>query len=292
MTKLDASIMSYKNCGHWGNYKYRGNCSGHVIKDLLDTFKPKRFIEVFSGGGTGQDVAKETGYAKNSLNLDLNNGWDAMKDEIPVASDFIFSHPPYWDIIPYEKERNNQYHPDDLSNNMSYQEFIKKLDEVNRKIYDSLTVGGRHAFLIGDVRKNHKYYSIIKDMTWFGELEEHLIKEQFNTVSAKKHYNGSFIPISHEHLLVFKKTSIWSMPVKFTKDFDKDIRQLDKITWRALVQGAVQALNGHASLKDLYESLNGCKKSIHNKNWQAKVRQILQDSTAFIRVNTGVYELR
>ena len=59
---------------------------GHIIKDLLQQFypnsKPKKFIEIFSGGGTGKDVAKEL-QINNSLHLDLNNGWDALIDEIP-----------------------------------------------------------------------------------------------------------------------------------------------------------------------------------------------------------------
>ena len=55
-------------------------------------------------GGTGKDVAKELGI-NNSLHLDLNNGWDALENEIPSGSDFIFSHPPYWSIINYENER-------------------------------------------------------------------------------------------------------------------------------------------------------------------------------------------
>lgn len=76
----------------------------HVIKDLLDTYHPDNFIEVFSGGGTGEDVAAEYGY-KDSIHLDLNNGWDALKDDLPRSSDFIFSHPPYWSIIDYNKVR-------------------------------------------------------------------------------------------------------------------------------------------------------------------------------------------
>ena len=154
------SIVSYKDRGNFGNSNYRGNCSGYIIKDLIQHFfpnnsKPQKFVEIFSGGGTGKDVANELKIS-NSLHLDLNNGWDALTDKIPTGSDFVFSHPPYWDIISY-----------DLSNKMSYEEFIQKLNLVNEKIYHSLINGGRHATLIGDVRKQGKYYSIIKDMQWF-----------------------------------------------------------------------------------------------------------------------------
>lgn len=164
------------------------------------------------GGGTGKDVAKSLNIT-NSLHLDLLTGWDALADEIPSGSDFVFSHPPYWDIIKYQYQRNS-YHTNDLSNKMTYEEFIKKLNKVNAKIYCSLVKGGRHAILIGDVRKNGKYYSIIKDMDWYGELESHIIKAQHNCVSDNKTYNGSFIPIKHEHLLVFRKDEIWMVNIK------------------------------------------------------------------------------
>lgn len=115
------------------------------------------------GGGTGKDVVDELGIT-NSLHLDLINGWDALVDEIPSGSDFVFSHPPYWDIINYNNQRHS-YSSNDLSNNMPYEDFINKLNLVNEKIYHSLIKGGRHAILVGDVRKSGKYYSIIKDMT-------------------------------------------------------------------------------------------------------------------------------
>lgn len=134
------SVIGYKNRGPYGDSSYRGNCSGYVIRDLLKQFypnsKPKKFIEIFCGGGTGKDVACELNIA-NSLHLDLNNGWDVVADEIPSGSDFIFSHPPYWDIISYTIERNS-YSKNDLSNQMPYEEFIKKLNLVNEKIYHSL----------------------------------------------------------------------------------------------------------------------------------------------------------
>lgn len=173
------SIVSYKERGNFGNSNYRGNCSGYIIKDLIKQFypnnsEPKKFVEIFSGGGTGRDVANELNIT-NSLHLDLNNGWDALTDEIPTGTDFVFSHPPYWDIISYAQQRNS-FSANDLSNKMSYEEFIQKLNLVNEKIYHSLINGGRHATLIGDVRKQGKYYSIIKDMQWFRRFGESYYK--------------------------------------------------------------------------------------------------------------------
>ena len=288
------SIISYPNRGSWGNSSYRGNCSGHVIKDLLKQFfpnsKPKKFIEVFSGGGTGEDVARELGI-KNSVHLDLNNGWNCLKESIPVGSDFTFSHPPYWDIIRYEFQRG-AYDPDDLSNVMSYEEFIEKLDRVNAKIYTSLVNGGRHAFLVGDVRKQGKYYSIIKDMTWFGDLESHIIKAQHNCLSSNKTYaNNNFIPIVHEHLLVFRKNQVWQVELKRTEVKSFDLRQFNHITWRDLIQGAMEWLGGKASLDQIYKVIEGSKKTVKNNFWKEKIRQTLQQHSNFVSVERGTWEL-
>lgn len=288
------SIISYPKRGEWGNSKYRGNVSGYVIKDLIQQFypnqAPRKFVEVFSGGGTGKDVAIDLGIA-NSVHLDLNMGWNALKDEIPFGSDFVFSHPPYWDIVRCEFQRG-EYDPDDLSNVMSYEEFIHKLDKVNAKIYQSLLNGGRHAFLVGDVRRKGEYYSIIKDMCWFGDLESHIIKAQHNCLSSSKTYsNKNFIPIVHEHLLVFKKNQVWAVPIKRTVTQNFDLRQFNNITWRDLVQGAVEWLGGKGSLNQIYEVIEGSKKTSSNENWKAKIRQTLQRVDNFVNVERGVWAL-
>lgn len=259
---------------------------GYVIKDLINYFypnsKPKKFVEIFSGGGTGKDVAKELGIT-NSIHLDLINGWDALKDEIPTGADFIFSHPPYWDIIKYQYQRNS-YHQNDLSNKMPYEEFINKLDMVNEKIYHSLILGGRHITLIGDIRKNGKYYSILKDMKWFGNLESHIIKIQHNCLSDNKNYsNNSFIPIKHEHILVFKKNKIWIFNVKTTSSKDKNIMQIENITWRDLIQATLEFLNNKATVDDIYEILSKSKKAKNNHHVREKIRQILNNNNNFIK---------
>ena len=281
------SVISYENRGNYGDSKYRGNCSGNVIKDLLmyfyPTSKPRQFVEVFSGGGTGLDVAKEL-QINNSIHLDLNNGWDALTDEIPTGADFIFSHPPYWDIISYEKQRNS-YSRNDLSNQMSYEEFIEKLNIVNEKIYHSLLYGGRHAILIGDVRKQGKYYSIIKDMNWYGDLESHIIKIQYNCTSDNKIYsNNNFIPIKHEHLLVFRKNKVWLFNKKTTNTIQVNIMEVTNITWRDLIQATIQYLKNKASIDDIYNILVNSQKAKNNNHVREKIRQTLNNNPNFNKV--------
>ena len=278
------SIISYPDRGTWGNAKWRGNCSGHVIKDLLEHYKPKLFVEVFSGGGTGEDVAKEIGI--KSIHLDLVNGWDALVDEMPQMSDFAFSHPPYFDIIDYNTQRGS-FHENDLSNKVSYEQFIKNLDIVNQKIYNSLVNGGRHAFLCGDVRKKGKYYSIIKDMAWFGNIESHIIKTQHNCVSSSTQYSGNFIPIVHEHLLIFRKDSLWFVPIKVTKTIEQDIREQKRASWRELLWAFLSGTKG-ASIEDITEYARNLPRAADNNFIRDKVRQTL-NAGGFLKNERGLW---
>lgn len=290
-----SSVVSYPDRGHWGNNKYRGNCTGHIISDLLDFYKPKKFVEVFAGGGTGQDLCKEKGIM-NSVHLDLRpefGGWNALRDEMPCGSDLVFSHPAYHDMIVYSGDMWGEAHPDDLSRCASYDEFITKLNVVNSKIYNSLRRGGRHAMLIGDMRRQGKYYSMIKDLVWYGDLDAHVVKVQHNTVSERKTYtNRNFIPIMHEHLLVFRKNEVWAVNVKVTKTEKRNLLQSKLITWRDLVQSALETLGGKANLSSIYEIISTADKVKVNENWQAKVRQTLQINDDFASVERGTWRLQ
>lgn len=43
MSKIQSSLLSYPDRGQWDDSRYRGNISGHDIKDLTVTYHPKRF---------------------------------------------------------------------------------------------------------------------------------------------------------------------------------------------------------------------------------------------------------
>lgn len=290
---LQGSIWSFPDRGPWGDSSYRGNCSGHIIRELLMFYQPKKFLEVFAGSGTGRDVARSLGIT-NSIHLDLRpefGGWNALIDEIPRGMDFCFSHPPYFDMVIYSGNMWGEANSNDLSRCKDYSEFIKKLNLINEKIYNALVNGGRHAILVGDYKKKGRMISIQKDMAWFGDLEYHIIKAQHNTVSGRKTYTGKFIPTSHEHLLIFRKNQIWYMPVRVTKLIDSDIRTRTIATWRDLVQGALEELGGQGSLQEIYTLLKGAKKAQKNKFWREKIRQTLQINKNFAQVERGVWRL-
>lgn len=169
---------------------------------------------------------------------------------------------------------------------MSYEQFIEKLNVVNEKIYHSLLYGGRHAMLIGDVRKQGKYYSIIKDMSWYGDLESHIIKIQHNCISDNKVYtNQNFIPIKHEHLLVFRKNRIWLFNKKETNTIQLNIMEVTNITWRDLIQATLEFLKNKASIDEIYNILIKSKKAQNNYHVREKIRQTLNNNTNFKKVN-------
>lgn len=305
MTKAEKwghSIVSYPERGEGGSSNWRGNCNSLLIQEVLINFKPKHVktieemdvLEIYAGSGTGKHACETLGI-KNSMHLDLNpmwGGWNALKDEIPFGSDFVFSHPPYHDMVVYSGEMWGESHPDDLSRCASYDEFIHKMNIVNAKIYNSLRNGGKHAMLIGDMRRKGVYYSMIKDLVWYGDLEAHIIKEQHNTVSQRKKYaNMNFVPIMHEHLLVFKKNDVWQVAVKVSRTEKRNLLNSKLVTWRDLVQSALQSLGGKATLNDIYQAVSKADKTKTNTNWEAKVRQTLQLGREFASENRGVWKL-
>lgn len=289
------SIMSFPDRGKWGNSKYRGNCSGYVPKTLLEHFKPKKVTEVFAGGGTMRDVCSEMGYS-DSIHLDLNpayGGWNALRDEMPVGSDFIFSHPAYHNIIVYSGEMwGDKPHPDDLSRCESYEDFLQKLNFVNEKMFHSLRNGGRMAILIGDVRRNGEYFPIFSDMRRIGKLESIIIKEQHNVVSNKTNYSGKFIPIMHEYVMIFRKDNPYFIPYSFQLSLDYDIRNDRNATWRDIVQACLEKLGGKATLNELYQEIEGVERTKDNAFWKDKVRQVLnQHKRDFSPVDRGIWKI-
>lgn len=79
------SILSYEDRGNYGKSNWRGNCSGRLIKDLLEFYKPKCYVDAFKGSGTSDDVVKELneqGANIEYFGLDLHSGFNAITDSI------------------------------------------------------------------------------------------------------------------------------------------------------------------------------------------------------------------
>lgn len=84
------SVVSYPERGHYGDNKYRGNCSGLLILDLINQYKLDALSDYMVGGGTTEDVCREKGL--NGTFLDLNRGYDMVEMDIPDRPENIFWH--------------------------------------------------------------------------------------------------------------------------------------------------------------------------------------------------------
>lgn len=93
------SIASYFARGKYGSSTWRGNCSGLLIKDLLQFYKPDTFADLAVGSGTSIEVAADLGYTKaNTVFSDLNpqyGGVDLSDSHLdfPLMDFIFFTHP-------------------------------------------------------------------------------------------------------------------------------------------------------------------------------------------------------
>lgn len=284
------SIVSYENRGIGGNNQYRGNCSPLLIEDLYNHFKFDNISDYMRGSNTTGDVAKKLGISAQTY--DLNMGFDLLNDEIPERNDFIFWHPPYWDIIQYSGNMYGVPLESDLSRITDYNKFINQIDYCMAKQYASLVKGGRMAILVGDVKKNRKLYSMFLDMAKMGTIEQIVIKQQHNCWSDNRSYNGKFIPIVHEYLLITRKDSNYMIDIKRTKDFEIDIRDSLKVTWKEVVAAALEQLGKKADLASIYKEIEGHRKAQNNPHWKEKIRQVLQMYTNLFKpLERGIWSL-
>ncbi|NDO37757.1 site-specific DNA-methyltransferase [Anaerotruncus colihominis] len=292
------SIVSYPDRGSDGKNTYRGNCSGLLIEDLIKQFKVKQISDFMVGSGTTEDVAYRMGIQSNCF--DLNRGFDLLNCEIPLRSDFIFWHPPYWNIIKYageqysaelvEKAYGFDPRATDLSREQPWEEFVKQMNYCMVKQFSTLEKGGRMATLVGDIKKKGKLYSMILELAKPGTIENIVIKAQHNCWSDRQNYsNNNFIPIEHEYLLIIRKDDLMVFPVQMTRNATADMRDIKTSTWRDVVAAVMDRLGGKASLADIYKAVEGHKKTKDNPHWKEKIRQILQKEDCFSSQERGVW---
>lgn len=268
------SIISFPNRGPWGKSSWRGNCSGHVQKSLIEQFNPKLFVDVCEGSGTSRDVCRELGI--DYVGLDIHSGFDFTKnsviEQLPFLADLAFSHPPYHDMVKYSKEEG------DISRCASIEEFLYHSQLMLMNQRQATKEGGIYTTLIGDLKRNGSYHSFQADYLRMMPQEELLnvvIKAQHNMMSNNTQYRGNFIPITHEYLLIWKKKkmNIWQVCV----DVAKTVNTVIASTWQNLIRLIMMELKT-AKLGDIYNKVEQIGGNLikKNTNYQAKVRQILQ----------------
>ena len=201
------SVVSYPTrCSLWGDGRFRGNCDGRLFKNLVLRYRAKRVADPMVGSGTTRDVIEGLNQHKKAgigfWGSDLRDGFDLTGQQLPGNFDFVWIHPPYWNIIRYSDSDA------DLSSAPEYESFRRVLIVCLERCYTALLPGGRLAVLIGDVRRAGRYTPIIRDVLNFphGEIRSIIIKVQHNCTSDRKMYGKlEDPPIKHEYCVVFKK---------------------------------------------------------------------------------------
>lgn len=299
-----SSVISHPERGNGGNSSYRGNAGANFMRDVIlfgienAKMRPEQFLfcDANEGSGTSRDVAKQIGC--QYVGLDLMHGNDFTRDSIltalPHPADMVFTHPPYADMIQYSGSQwGKEMLPTDTSNpSLSKEEFLEMSQVMLMNQRDATRDGGLYATLIGDMRKKGQFWSFQADMQLMmpkSELISVAIKMQHNCVSNVRSYGGSFIPIMHEYLLVWKKTSKSLFAIGY--ETAKDIQQKVAATWRSVIRLALMKLGGQATLSRIYEEVSKVAGDLitNNANWQAKVRQKLQ--IHYTNVERGVWAL-
>lgn len=289
--RFTSSVVSYPNRGSYGQSSYRGNTTGRIIVQFLETFhvSPRGlFVDPMEGGGTSKDVAKELGIEYRGF--DLKKGFNILKDDLrsklPRAAHSAFIHPPYMNMIDYGGGEGDMSKVSDIG------EFLEICQLGLLNLYQALEPGGHYAVLMGNMRKAGKFYPIASRLAMFspGEQVVEIIKIQNNMTSNSRmgFYKGTFVPTTHEMLTVFKKpeSMLYYLDVAITKE--KVSMRLSEGTWRNVVRMSMMG-KGKMTLNQIYNEVAQSGKKL-NDNWKAKIRQVVQSFPEFEHVDRGVYQ--
>lgn len=191
--------------GPWGDSRYQGNCSGHLIRDLLRFFAARTVYDPMSGSGTARDVCRDLGLY--CWSCDLREGFDACEPRFTEAFDFVWLHPPY-----YRQKVYSDNNPKDLSREPTLEGFLNRYDQLIRACTRGVKPGGHVAILMGDyVDREYGYLPLVyetKRLAFAAGLRQattDIIRFSHGASSAKKVYRSSFIPQLHDTCVVFSK---------------------------------------------------------------------------------------
>ena len=200
------SIHSNPRRGPYGSNRYRGNCGGYLIRDLLQYYQPEHVLDPMMGSGTCQDVCRELEIACTSM--DIRIGDDAANPSCYQGFgkvDFVWMHPPYWKMIRYNED------PNCLSNAPTLDVFLDRMMCVLQNCRTVLNKNGKIAVLIGGYSLQGRYQPLsqlimsraIEIGLWPATTE--IIRFQHGNTSSRRSYNSSFIPGLHDTCMVFEE---------------------------------------------------------------------------------------
>jgi len=173
---------------------------------------------------------------------------------------------------------------------MTLPDFVEALELAVMNIHDACEKGGHYGILMGNLRRKGDYYNLssLVERISPGKLVDEVIKIQHNCVSDRVDYKGRLIRIAHEKLLVFRRNKDISS-LCFLVTMERRASDMIRVTWRAAVRRVLQSKT--MDLKEIYRVIEPYAKHRTNNHWQAKVRQTLQDTRFFKRIEVGVYSL-
>jgi DNA modification methylase len=172
-----------------------------LIIDLVDYLKPRSIFDPMEGSGTTREVCLDLNIAYEGR--DLRTGFDVLSDPLPdKAFDLIFWHPPYWPGFRYS------LHPNDFSSATNEEAYLDRLQSGFVRLRNVIAPHGHLAILIGDGRKNGRFYALHDVVIRWGllPLVAILIKEGDHARRARHFRYGPsrFIPTLHEYVLLFR----------------------------------------------------------------------------------------
>lgn len=296
------SVVSYPERGNDGDRRYRGNTTGKIVEDFLFTYHTDRgalFVDPMEGSGTSGDVARRLGIAYRGF--DLKDGFDAtamdLRAQLPEEAGSAFLHPAYAGMIRYSGPGGmwgEAIHPADLSSKgKDVDAFVEMLQAVLQNVYAALRPGGVYAVLLGSWRVNGRYEHLPARMLSVapGTLIDEILKIQHNCTSDRTSYNGNFVRIQHETLLVFRRDADGSVIGMFAEMLGR-IEHQKRATWKSFVLGLTR-VGERVTLAEMYAWANGSDRRLTNRHVKAKVRQTLQyleSDGRFARIARGEYE--
>jgi DNA modification methylase len=255
------TVWSFEHRGNWATHRgnYRGNWAPQIPRNIILRYSEEDDLVLDQMLGSGTTLIECKLLGRNGIGVDINldalmvaynrldftyvtNGEQPATTQklylgnaksldpriIPDGSiDLIATHPPYANIIPYSKERENG----DLSRVHSIDEFISEMKGVAKECLRVLKPGKHCAILIGDTHKHKHYvpiaYRVLEVFLNQGFiLREDIIKEQWHTQTMRGQWNTNrnldFLLTFHEHLFIFRKLDRDEKPSKFKNSMKWD----------------------------------------------------------------------
>jgi DNA modification methylase len=160
-------------------------------------------------------------YEKVHIELFVGDAFDIDKLNLPQI-DYCITSPPYWNMLREkgfetqlkrkEKKLDVYYSDDprDLGNISDYNEFLNKLVEIYRKVYDVLKPGGYMTVIVKNVKKKNKVYPLAWDLanrlSSFFRLKDEKIWCQDEIKLAPYGYKNAWVSNTvHHYCLNFRK---------------------------------------------------------------------------------------